>query len=84
MRAIKVRAKVGAEEELWVLPLGRLVAIQWAKLKSGGAFLHLHFDRLTLTASDPDGALLEEANRALEGSDGTYAIGGLWSYEWVE
>lgn len=83
MSAIRLRAKspFGEKEELLVLPLSRLVAAQWEE--SGGK-LHLRFDKLFLTAPDPDGALLEEVSRALGIPSGTYAIGGLWAYVWVE
>lgn len=83
MKAIKVRAIFGEKEkeEVWVLPLNRLVAAEWEKTRGR---VHLHFDKIFFTTSDPDGALLEEVSRAFEAPDGTYAIGGLWAYEWVE
>lgn len=86
MSAIRLRAKspFGEKEELLVLPLSRLVAVQWVQWEESGGKLHLHFDKLFLTAPDPDGALLEEVSRALGIPSGTYAIGGLWAYEWVE
>lgn len=83
MRAIKVQVRVGEKEELWLLPLARLVAAQWEKWRGERALLHLRFDGLTLWAEDPDGALLEEVSRALEVPSGAYAVGGLWEYEWV-
>ena len=70
-------------EEVWVIPLTRLVRVRWAG-SGEEKVLYLTFeDGLILRAQDPDGALLEEVNRALEAS-GVYAVGGLWTYMWVE
>ena len=66
------------DEEVWVIPLTRLVRVRWAR-----EVLYLTFeDGLILQAQDPDRALLEEVNRAL-GADSVYAVGGLWTYMWV-
>ena len=81
---VAIKFRINAEgEELLVVPLTHLVWVRWVKYKKG-AVLYLHFnDGLRLEAQDPDGALLDEVSRALEASNGTYAIGGLWEYTWV-
>lgn len=76
MTAIRVRV-MGAEEEVWVIPLTRLVGVRWARSGEGKALYLAFEDGLVLQAQDPDGALLEEVDRALETS-GVYAVGGLW------
>lgn len=83
--AIRVWVVVGAEEkveEVWVIPLTRLVRVRWARSEERGVLYLTFEDGLILRAQDPDGALLEEVNRALETS-GVYAVGSLWEPMWV-
>lgn len=78
MKAIKVRVEVADREEIWILPISRLVQVRWAGEEK--PFLYLTFeDGLTLVALDSDKALLGEIDRALEVPSGTYALGGLWA-----
>ena len=80
MTAIRVRVMGVEVEEVWVVPLTHLVRVRWAG-PGEEKVLYLTFeDGLILRAQDPDGGLLEEVSRALEGS-GVYAVGGLWDWE---
>lgn len=81
MAAIRVWV-MGAEEEIWVVPLSCLVRVRWVGSGSSKVLYLTFEDGLILQAEDPDGALLGEVNRALVTS-GVYAIGGLWKYTWV-